>query len=102
VSGLPLYKSLAKLNLRLAVKGKTEAFVPNNARASVVHQAQISSFLYIVLVIISTITGSTALFWVWLLPLIIGQPFLRLYLLAEHTLCEHSENMNRHLYKALK
>jgi len=30
---------------------------------------------------------SPLLFWLWLLPVLIGQPSLRLYLLAEHGLC---------------
>ena len=31
--------------------------------------------------------------WLWVLPVLIGQPFLRAYLLAEHTLCPHVANM---------
>ncbi|XDA99579.1 fatty acid desaturase [Sulfitobacter sp. LCG007] len=30
---------------------------------------------------------SPVLFWIWLLPVLVGQPFLRLYLLAEHGHC---------------
>ncbi|MEL6563798.1 MAG: fatty acid desaturase [Pseudomonadota bacterium] len=30
---------------------------------------------------------SPLLFWIWLLPLVLGQPALRLYLLAEHGMC---------------
>jgi len=93
LTGLPLYKSLAALHLRLAVKGNVEDFVPGNARSPVINQVRISSVVYALLLCLSIITGSTVLFWVWLLPLFIGQPFLRLYLLAEHTLCEHSDNM---------
>ncbi len=33
------------------------------------------------------------LFWIWLLPLVIGQPVLRLYLLAEHGRCPPVANM---------
>jgi fatty acid desaturase len=35
---------------------------------------------------------TTALLWVWLLPLAIGSPLLRLYLLCEHTLCPNSDD----------
>lgn len=38
-------------------------------------------------VALASLLLSPALFWLWLLPLVIGQPFLRLYLLAEHGLC---------------
>ncbi len=30
---------------------------------------------------------SSLLLWVWIIPVLVGQPFLRLYLLAEHGLC---------------
>ena len=33
------------------------------------------------------------LFWIWILPLIVGQPVLRLYLLAEHEQCPPVANM---------
>lgn len=36
---------------------------------------------------------SSVLFWLWFLPVLIGQPFLRLYLLAEHGLCPPVANM---------
>jgi fatty acid desaturase len=37
--------------------------------------------------------GTLTLVWVWLLPLLLGQPFLRAYLLAEHTGCPSGGNM---------
>jgi len=36
---------------------------------------------------------SAELFWIWLLPVLVGQPFLRFYLLAEHGLCPTVANM---------
>jgi fatty acid desaturase len=33
------------------------------------------------------------LLWVWIVPALIGQPFLRLYLLAEHGRCPFVANM---------
>ena len=36
---------------------------------------------------------SPLLLWVWLVPLLLGQPFLRLYLLAEHGRCAFVANM---------
>ena len=41
----------------------------------------------------SVLSGSAVLFWVWLLPLLIGNPFLRGYLLAEHARCPHVADM---------
>ncbi|WP_170607659.1 fatty acid desaturase [Ruegeria arenilitoris] len=36
---------------------------------------------------------SPALFYLWLAPVLLGQPFLRIYLLAEHGLCPPVANM---------
>ena len=40
-----------------------------------------------------TLFVSTALVFAWLLPLLIGFPLLRMYLLAEHGLCPTVTNM---------
>jgi len=37
--------------------------------------------------------GPTALLWLWIVPLILGFPVLRLYLLAEHGRCPEVEDM---------
>jgi fatty acid desaturase len=44
------------------------------------------------LVLLSLIWSPVAL-WLWILPVLLGQPFLRLYLLAEHGLCPPVANM---------
>ena len=36
---------------------------------------------------------SGAALWYWILPALLGQPFLRLFLLAEHTGCAFEEDM---------
>ena len=48
---------------------------------------------YVVLVAGSIWFGSTLLLWIWIMPALIGQPFLRLYLLAEHGRCPFVANM---------
>jgi fatty acid desaturase len=48
--------------------------------------------LYAVLLLGSIALHTTALLWVWILPLLIGAPLLRLYLLCEHTLCPNSDD----------
>lgn len=46
--------------------------------------------VYAVLAAASLIAAQGFLLWSWLLPLAVGQPFLRLLLLAEHTGCAYS------------
>lgn len=48
--------------------------------------------LYGALIAGSLALGSDIVLWVWLVPLLVGLPFLRLYLLCEHTLCPHSDD----------
>ena len=47
---------------------------------------------YAVLLAGSIALHTTFLLWVWLIPLLIGAPLLRLYLLCEHTLCPNSDD----------
>ena len=48
--------------------------------------------LYAALIVGSVALGTTVVLWVWLLPLLVGLPLLRLYLLCEHTLCPESDD----------
>jgi fatty acid desaturase len=50
---------------------------------------------YGVLALASLLAGSDLALWLWLLPALLGQPFLRAYLLAEHTLCPLVPDMLR-------
>ncbi len=62
--------------------------------AQVIPQVRRSVWLqmgvYLALAALSLIGGSGFLFWFWLLPLAVGQPFLRFVLLAEHSGCSFS------------
>jgi fatty acid desaturase len=48
--------------------------------------------IYAVLALASLVGGTGFLFWFWLLPLALGQPVLRVLLLAEHTGCSFSSD----------
>lgn len=93
VSGIPVFISQAKINVKLLFGQNLESFVPDKAKAPAVRQVRISLAIYAIFFIVSIAIQSGLLFWIWLLPLVIGQPFLRLYLLAEHTSCDHTDNM---------
>jgi fatty acid desaturase len=47
---------------------------------------------YAVLIVGSILLETDGLLWVWLIPLLVGAPLLRLYLLCEHTLCPNSDD----------
>ena len=48
--------------------------------------------IYGALALASLLNGSGFLFWHWLLPLAVGQPFLRMAMLAEHSGCSFVAN----------
>ena len=47
---------------------------------------------YAVLLAGSILLQTDVLLWVWLIPLAVGAPLLRLYLVCEHTLCPNSDD----------
>lgn len=47
---------------------------------------------YAALLVVSLALQTTFLLWVWVIPLLIGLPLLRLYLVCEHTLCPNSDD----------
>lgn len=48
--------------------------------------------LYAALIMGSIALHTTVVLWVWFLPLLVGLPLLRLYLVCEHTLCPNSDD----------
>lgn len=80
--------------LFLFSKGTNQVnFISKEKHPGVVLEIRIFTFLYLSLILISLITGSAVLLKYWILPIIVGQPFLRAYLLAEHALCPRVTDM---------
>jgi fatty acid desaturase len=57
------------------------------AAARVVSEARTVLMIYALIAAAAAVAGSWAPLTYWVLPALVGQPFLRFYLLAEHTLC---------------
>ncbi len=93
VSGLPQWRSAARTLLLNAAGRNADAFVPSAARPKIAREGRVMLALYALLAGASAATGSGLLLWVWVLPALLGQPVLRLYLLAEHGLCPFAANM---------
>ncbi|WP_438990025.1 fatty acid desaturase [Lentibacter sp.] len=73
--------------------GKAEApYLPKRAHTMLKQEARVLLACYALAVAFSVFV-SPLLFWVWLAPLALGFPVLRLYLLAEHGRCPNVENM---------
>ena len=93
VSGIPLWINHAKTVLKTAQGQMSERYIPAPRRAGIIRESRLYLVGYAVLFGVSLWQGSTALIYVWLLPALLGQPFLRLYLLAEHGRCSLVANM---------
>ena len=63
-----------------------------DARAEIVRSSRLQVAMLIGLLGASLALQSTLLVWCWLLPAIVANPLLRLYLMTEHGGCEHSDD----------
>ncbi|MBL8710026.1 MAG: fatty acid desaturase, partial [Rhodospirillaceae bacterium] len=88
VSGLPYWRGQIQ-GLVMRAGGKVgEDFYGNDAqRRKVVAESRLAIAIYAVIFIVSLVLASNIAWRYWLLPVLLGQPFLRLYLLAEHWGC---------------
>ncbi len=91
VSGLPFWRANLELLLRLARGRERAPFLTERALPRMEREARAMLGLYALAGL--TLIWSPVLLWVWLVPILMGQPFLRLYLLAEHGDCPFVANM---------
>jgi len=74
------------------------SYIPDRARSKVVRSGRVQLFVYVSLMVGSVllmamgIVGAPLFVLFWLLPLIVGQPILRIILLADHTACTLDTN----------
>lgn len=91
VSGIPYWIALSKQIIRNA-RGKADAdYLPTSALPRVTSEARWMLAFYVAA--LTTLLVSPLVLWLWLVPLVLGQPVLRLYLLAEHSRCAYVANM---------
>lgn len=88
VSGIPYWIGQARLVVGQALGRTPERFYKDDRqRRAVVREARIMLAIYAGVAAASLAAGSPAALLLWVAPALLGQPFLRMYLLAEHTLC---------------
>jgi len=93
-SGLPILIGRLRLLYAHGVRGTVKVpWVAPGKRPVIVREARAYLAGYGLIVACSLAAGSFVAVWLWLVPLVLGQLFLRPYLLAEHTGCAHSPNM---------
>ena len=86
-SGLPYWRERIATLLRHASGRAEESFIVERLRPAIVREARIVLAVYGAIVIASVLLESWAAVLYWVLPALLGQPALRLYLMAEHTGC---------------
>ena len=91
VSGVPYWVAGVRLTFGLVLGRATGAYLPPRALPRMVAEARGMALIYVLAAV--SLFWSSAVFWVWFLPVLIGQPVLRLYLLAEHGDCPFVANM---------
>jgi len=93
VSGLPYWRERIATTWRHARGRVTERYIPAPRRPAIVRKARWHLAGYALAATASVAAGSPLLLWLWVIPALVGQPFLRLYLLAEHSGCPEVPDM---------
>jgi len=92
LSGLPYWRSAFTAIFTNALGRTLPNFVVGTARG-VVTEARIHIALWVLLAAASIAFGWTWPLKLWIVPVLLGQPFLRAFLLAEHAACPVVSNM---------
>ncbi|MCP4874424.1 MAG: fatty acid desaturase [Gammaproteobacteria bacterium] len=93
LSGIPTWWQSIATIWRHALGSVDESYIEPRHYPMIVNEARLHLAGYTLLLLISLLNSSGALWWYWILPALIGQPLLRLYLLAEHSGCDFGDNM---------
>ena len=91
LSGWGYWSSGLSVLRQLAFGWPEEAYLPKRQLPQMRLEARVLLGVYTVAMLSLLVTPWV--FWLWILPLLIGQPVLRLYLLAEHGHCPPVANM---------
>lgn len=94
LSGIPWWQGKIVGHFKAALGQFEDCFyLPESAYDSVIRSTRLQLSAYGAITLVSSVLGHPwFIFTYWLLPLAIGQPFLRFVLLAEHTGCTYNDN----------
>jgi fatty acid desaturase len=86
-SGLPFWAERLTTTVKQATGRIDAPFIPERQHPAIRREARVLLALYGAVAGLSLAFGSWAAVTYWILPALLGQPALRLYLLAEHGAC---------------
>ena len=93
LSGIMIWVSAVKTLITNAARLPNNPYIPSSSRSSVMAEARLMLAVYTVVLGGGLWLAPQAILQFWLLPLLLGQPFLRMFLLAEHAGCPHDPDM---------
>lgn len=88
LTGYPYWKERTSTLLKHASGHVSEPFLTHSQGQQVVREARLYGASYLALMLVSGLAGSSLALWLWLVPVVVGQPALRVFLLSEHSGCE--------------
>jgi len=94
LSGIPFWIAKTETALRLALGNVTEPWIklPSSKKAVVWEQRYFLA-IYFTIALLEFKFRTGFVWYYWLIPSLLGQPFLRFYLISEHVGCQTGENM---------
>jgi fatty acid desaturase len=93
VSGIEYWQRTIRGLIRRAFGIAPDTFLDDRLRARAILEARVYLALYAALAIGSAALGTDLVLKLWVVPALLGQPFLRLYLLSEHWGCPSVKDM---------
>jgi fatty acid desaturase len=93
ITGLPLWGSNIRAIFRHATGVVDESHIEQRDHQKIISEARWHLGGYLAIIVLSLLSSNAWAWWYWVLPSLVGQPFLRLFLLAEHNGCDFSNNM---------
>lgn len=93
ISGMPVWIGNVRQIVTNLIYRHPEDFMPKSAYGKIRVEAWLMTAGYAGLITASFALQTDIVIWTWLVPVLLGQPFLRLYLLAEHGLMPEVPNM---------
>ena len=95
ITGIKTWIDLVNNFFRLLSGNANDSYINKHNSKKAVFEARIIFAIYLLLFLISYNLNNGLLLDVWIIPMIIGQPFLRLFLLAEHGFCDSIADMKK-------
>ena len=93
LSGIMIWVSGLKTLAGNALTLPQDSYIPSSSRHAVQREARLMLAFYVLIISTGLALAPQALLFFWLLPLLLGQPFLRLFLMAEHAGCAEDPDM---------